>query len=142
MTKREQVLTALQARLANALSAPVLRNEVLPERIGLEGLCVLRDGDPGEPEITLSPASYLYEHRAELDVVVTHSEGTTRDILFDSLMTAIGAALRTDPTLAGECDLVRALAPEPVAQPVEGAAGLKAATIPIILVYATDDPLA
>lgn len=142
MTKREQVLTALQARLADALNAPVLRNEVLPEKIAPEGLCVLRDGDPGEPEVTLSPASYLYEHRAELDVVVAHADSAVRDALFDNLLAAIGTAIASDRTLGSLCDVVRALAPEPVSEPVEGAAGLKAATVPIVLVYATDDPLA
>lgn len=142
MTKREQVLSALQALLATALAGPVLRNEVLPEKIAPEGLCVLRDGDPGEPEVTLSPASFLYEHRAELDVVVAHGDGATRDASFDSFLAAIGAAIAADRTLGGRCDLVRALAPEPMLQPVEGAAGLKAATVPIVLVYATDDPLA
>lgn len=142
MTKREQVLTALHVLLMNALTAPVLRNEVLPEKIVPEGLCVLRDGDPGEPEVTLSPENYLYEHRAELDVVVAHADSAARDALFDSLLAAIGTAIASDRTLGGLCDLVRALAPEPVTQPVEGAAALKAATVPIILVYATDDPLA
>ena len=29
--------------------APVLRGEVLPERVPAEGLLILRDGEPGEP---------------------------------------------------------------------------------------------
>jgi hypothetical protein len=90
----------------------------------------------------LSPASYLYEHRAGLDVVVVHADGALRDARFDDLLAAIGTAIASDRTLGGLCDVVRALAPEPVSQPVEGAAGLKAATVPIVLVYATDDPLA
>ena len=39
---RETVLTALHARL-QTLAAPVLRGEVLPERIPTSGLIILRD---------------------------------------------------------------------------------------------------
>ena len=66
---RETVLSALNARL-QTLSAPVLRGEVLPERIPATGLIILRDGKPGEPEVTMSPLTYFYEHRAELEVVI------------------------------------------------------------------------
>lgn len=56
---RETILTALVARLS-ALPATTLRGEVLPERIPAAGLLILRDGDPGEPEVTLSPLRYHY----------------------------------------------------------------------------------
>jgi hypothetical protein len=67
-TTRETVLAALHARL-QPLSARTLRDEVLPERIPAVGLIILRDGQPGEPEVTLSPLRYHYQHRAELEVV-------------------------------------------------------------------------
>ena len=54
-SKREQVLAALFARLDAELSATVRRNEALPERVPAEGLVILRDGDPGEPDVTLNP---------------------------------------------------------------------------------------
>lgn len=56
-TTRETVLTALHARL-QPLAALTLRDEVLPERIPAAGLIILRDGQPGEPEVTLSPLLY------------------------------------------------------------------------------------
>lgn len=59
---RETILTALHARLS-ALSATALRGEVLPERVPTDGLLILRDGEPGEPEVTLSPVRYHYQHR-------------------------------------------------------------------------------
>ncbi len=49
-TPRETILTALHARLL-MLPATALRGEVLPERIPPEGLMILRDGEPGEPEV-------------------------------------------------------------------------------------------
>jgi hypothetical protein len=36
-------------------SARVLQGEVLPERVLNVGLLILRDGDAGEPAVTLSP---------------------------------------------------------------------------------------
>ena len=135
---RELVLAALHARL-QTLTAPVLRGDVLPERIPPTGLIVLRDGKPGDPEVTLSPLTYFYEHRAQLEVVI--QTGTGRDALFDALTASIGTALAANRSLGGLCDWVEAEAPEPVDLPIEGAASLKAAVITVVLHYATQDPL-
>lgn len=136
-TLRETLLTALHARLS-ALPATALRSDVLPERIPPDGLLILRDGEPGEPEVTLSPLAYHYQHRTEIEAVV---QGPDRDAVFDHLCASIGAVLAADRTLGGLCDWVEAEAPRPVDLPVEGAASLKVAIIPVILHYTTADPL-
>jgi len=138
-TTREAVLAALHARL-QPLTALTLRDEVLPERIPAAGLIILRDGQPGEPEVTLSPLRYHYQHRAELEVVV--QVGTGRASAFDDLIAAIGAALEADQTLGGLCDWLEPEAPASVDLPVEGAAALKAAVITVVLHYTTTGPLA
>jgi len=43
---------------------------VLLERIPATGLIILRDGEPGKPEVTLSSLTYFFEHRAEQEVVI------------------------------------------------------------------------
>ena len=134
---RETILTALHARLS-ALPATALRGDVLPERVPAAGLLILRDGEPGEPEVTLSPLRYHYQHRAEIEAVV---QGAARDTAFDTLCAGIGAAIAADRTLGGLCDWVEAEAPRPVDLAVDGAASLKAAVIPVILHYSTADPL-
>ena len=139
-TPRETILTALADLLRTVPHVPVLRGEVLPERIPPAGLMILRDGNPGEPGVTLSPLMYHYQRRAELEVIVQTS--TERDARFDNLIVRIGAAITADRTLRGRCDWVEAEAPEPVDLPVEGGAALKAAIVPIILHYATSDTLA
>ena len=141
-SKREQVLRALLAALGGALPAGValLRNAALPERVPAAGLLILRDGDPGEPAVTLSPLRYHYRHRAEVEAVV--QAGTGRDAIFDALAGGIGVVLAADRTLDGLCDWVEAEAPRPVDLAVDGAASLKAAVIPVILHYSTSDPLA
>lgn len=136
------MLQALLAALEGALppGAVLLRNAVLPERIPPAGIAILRDGTPGEPEVLLSPLTYLYEHRAELDLVV-EGRADERDAAFDALKRAVGAAIEADRTLGGLCDWVLGEAPAPLSLAVEGAEGLKAATIPVVLVYGTPDPL-
>jgi hypothetical protein len=59
-THRETILTALADLLRTVPHVPVLRGEVLPERIPPSGLMILRDGNPGEPGVMLSPLMYLY----------------------------------------------------------------------------------
>lgn len=122
----------------SALPATALRGDVLPERVPSGGLLILRDGEPGEPEVTLSPLRYHYQHRAEVEAVV---RGTARDAAFDTLTASIGTALAADRTLGGLCDWVEAEAPRPVDLAVEGAASLKAAVIVVVLHYSSSDPL-
>ena len=138
-TTRETILTALADLLRTIPHVPVLRGEVLPERIPPVGLMILRDGNPGEPGVTLSPLTYHFQHRAELEVIVQSAAG--RDAQFDALSAQIGAVLSADRTLRGLCDWAEPDAPEPVDLAIEGAASLKAGIIPIILHYATNDPL-
>lgn len=138
-TTRETVLSALHARL-QPLAALTLRDEVLPERIPIAGLIILRDGQPGEPDVTLSPLRYHYQHRAELEVVVQAPNG--RATAFDTLIATIGTALEADRTLGGLCDWVDPEAPASVDLPIEGGAALKAAVITVVLHYTTTGPLA
>lgn len=138
-TTRETVLATLCARL-QPLAALTLRDEVMPERIPAAGLIILRDGQPGDPEVTLSPLRYHYQHRAELEVVV--QAGSGRASAFDDLIAAIGFALEADRTLGGVCDWVEPEAPASVDLPIEGAATLKAAVITVVLHYSTLGPLA
>lgn len=140
----EAVLQALQDRLKSHAALPVGavldRNATLPMRIPAAGVIILRDGDPGEPEVTLSPLAYHYEHRAEIDVVVDRPQPVA-DQVFDTLRRQIGAALDADRTLGGLCDWIEGAAPAPLSLAIEGAESLKAATIVVVLHYTADDPL-
>ena len=138
-TTRETILTALADLLSTIPHVPVLRGEMLPERVPPAGLMILRDGNPGEPGVTLSPLMYHYQHRAELEVIVQST--AQRDSLLDALTAQIGAVIAADRSLGGLCDWVEPEAPEPVDLPVEGGASLKAAIVPVLLHYATADPL-
>lgn len=139
MTFREAILSALHAGL-QALPAQVLRNEVLPERIPAGGLLILRDGQPGEPEVTLSPLRYHWQHRAEVEVFLRGTSGL--DAAFDALLETVGMAIASDRTLGGLCDWVEADAPEPIDLAVEGATGIKAVILVLTLHYTSSDALA
>ena len=138
MTKRESVLIALAAALGDGAN-PMPRNLAVPQIAPAWGLAILHDGDPGAPEVTMSPLTYHYQHRAEIDVIVQDSADA--DTAFDALVAFIGSRLALDRTLGGLCDWVEAESPRPAEIAPEGAAPIKAAMVGIILHYATPDPL-
>lgn len=138
----EAILMALLAALeaARPAGARVERNATLPDRIPAAGLLILRDGDPGDPEVLLSPTCYIYQHVAEVDLLV-EDRAPARDATFDTLKQSIASALAADRTLGGRCDWIEALAPAPLELPLEGADAIKGATVGVVLHYQTDDPL-
>ncbi len=96
-TTRETVLAALHARL-QPLAALVLRDNVLPERIPTEGLIIRRDGQPGEPEVTLSPL------RITTCTAPSWRLSSRSASAFDNFIASIGVELEVDRTLGGLCD--------------------------------------
>jgi hypothetical protein len=133
----EQILCALEDALTVQCRADVLRNSPVPQKLQGEGLVVLHDGDPGDPEVTLSPLRYHYQHEAEINLFAS---GRKRQDKFERLKAAIANALKADRTFGGLCDWAEAGAPEAADLATEGGE-MKAATIPIRLHFATDDPL-
>lgn len=131
-------LMALEA--AKPAGARVERNAVLPDRIPSAGLLILRDGDPGDPETLLSPTHYIFQHVAEVDVLV-EGRANVREATFDALKQSVAAAVAADRTLGGLCDWIETVAPAPLELPLEGADAIKGATIGVVLHYQTDDPL-
>jgi hypothetical protein len=141
-SKREQALAGLFLCLQNGMSGvAILRNEPLPTKIPTSGLLILRDGDAGEPEITLSPTRYHYAHVAELEVLVQKPKAYERDAALDVLLVALGDVLGTDTTLSGVLDFMSIGSPEFLTETVEGAPAIKAAVVPITLEYVNLNPL-
>ena len=141
MSKREQVLNALLARLSALPDVEVKRNAVLPIKIPDNGLVVLRDGDIGEPDILLSPACYVFHHKAEIEVLIQQVEDSDNDAKLDSILEAIGLILKVDVTLSGLIDYMHADPPEFIEQPVDGGLTIKGAVVPIVLEYVSDSNL-
>ena len=118
MSKREDVLSALFTLLAGVGGATVARNMSLPTRIPAAGLVILRDGTPGEPEVSLSPLTYHYDHEAVVEVIVQGQ--ATQDASFDAICVAIGLRLASNRTLGGLCDWLEGAAPDPTEIITEG----------------------
>ena len=102
---------------------------------------VIRDGDPGEPEVSLSPLTYLYLHRIPLEIAPYESATLTREQVLDAMTGAIGAAVMVNRTLGGLCDWIEAEAP--MTDDIEALGALPGhfADLAILAVYATTDPL-
>lgn len=139
---RETVIAELHRKLKAALHpmphVPCLRNEVLPVTVPEHGLVIVRDGNPGEPEASMSPLRWHYQHRAEVEVL---AQSDCRAAQFDAICQRIGAALAADRTLGGLCDWAEPEAPQPSDLPIDGAETMKAAVIAVVLHYTTADPL-
>ncbi len=141
-SKREQALAGLFLCLKdNVTGLSVLRNEPLPTKVPAEGLLILRDGDPGEPEVTLSPTRYHYQHRAEIEALVQHGDQAQRDAALDALLGTLAQALDGQTNLGGLVDYLHIETPDFLSETVEGAPTIKAAVVPIILEYSTSNPL-
>jgi hypothetical protein len=142
-SKRETILQALDARLKAALRPLRVdygRNESVPTRIGARGRVILRDGEPGEPEVTLSPTIWSYQHRAELEVFYQGSDGT-RELPLDDILVAISQAIATDRRFSGLCDWCEPEAAQPSDIPVQAGLTFRAVTVGVWLHYDTTDPL-
>jgi hypothetical protein len=138
---RETALQALLAVLQTIPSVTVKRNESLPVKIPDSGLIILFDGDVTVAETLLSPLRYLIQHRAEVQVAVQKATPAARDTALDGILTNIAAALTANPTLSGTVDVAVLEAPQFTDEPVEGAAGLKIATVPVLLEYIANTPI-
>ena len=101
LSTREQVLSALFDRLQLIVGGTVKRNEALPQTVPAGGLVILRDGEPGEPDVTLNPRTEFYNHRAEIEVFVTQPAAGGSEVVLDALLSTIGSVLASDTTLGG-----------------------------------------
>ncbi len=138
---RERAVKAVHDTLAAALSAEVARNAVLPDRVPDEGLVVVRDGDPGEPDVSLNPRTEYYTHAVEIEAYVRQPRTGSAEALLDGLLADIGNALLADPTLGGAVETLRLGAPEIEPFAVEGARPLLAARFSVFVEYLVTDPL-
>ena len=138
---REQALEGLFSCLQGITGPTVKRNEPLPTKVPEVGLIILRDGDAGDPEVILSPTRYVYQHRAEVEVLVQEADQAGRDAALDTLLVAVGTALAGDATLGGKVDIAHSGSPELLQETIEGAPTIKAAVIPVFLEYSTLNPL-
>ena len=141
-SRREQVIDAVKALIAAALpAAEVKRNLDKPERIPPGGLVIIRDGDPGEPDVLLSPLSYTYSHRVPVEIAAYPSDTLTREQAADAMLAAIGTAVSANRTLGGLCLFLETEAPSTGDLETAGAKSARWAEAAIVAIYVTSNPL-
>lgn len=141
-SKREQVLQALFTLIPTPGGAAKKRNPTEVLDVPAAGLIVLRDGEAGEPDVILSPLTYIFEHAAEIEVLAQLPDPAARAALVDDLVNAIQAAIVADRSLGGLADWTEPGAPALGDEPTingEGAEGvpLKGARLPVRIEYTT-----
>ena len=137
---REQILCAVLARLETVPAATVKREAPLPETVPAGGLIILRDGDPGDPEVVLSPVTYLWEHQTEIEVILQRGQDDD-SVALDVLLMAVGTALAADRSLGGLVEWLDWGAPKTSGLAIDGAAALRCAMVPVTIHYGSSDPL-
>ena len=137
----ETALAALHTVLQGIVGPQVKRNEEVDDEVLAGGLLNLGDGSPGEPETTLSPLTYHYEHVAELEVVVM-GQPDAIDAAWDALLQGVSTAINADTTLGGAVERTIIGRPEePEIDRDRGTKPAKSGIVPITLFYSTNDPL-
>lgn len=137
--------TALQALLsavtaAAPAGATVSRNETLNLEAPAAGLIIMRDGDPGEPEVTLSPNRYWFRHRVEILIIVAGVTGPVRAAATDTLIETINAAIAADPYLGGAAEYTEVEAPTSDDVNAEAGEPKRGIILPVIVEYESTTP--
>lgn len=105
MTKQLSVLLAIKSLVAAALPLAGVSgfdsDASVPQRIGAGGHVIGHPGDPGQPEVDLSPVTYNFSHQIFLEVIAPDGAGgAALDVMLESL----GVAIAADQFLGGLCE--------------------------------------
>ena len=142
MSQRENAIGALFAVLGQlSLGTMVKRNAALPERIADHAMAILRDGEMGEPEVSLSPLTYHWQHQVAIELFVADPDASTRDARMDGLLTELASLIEADRTFAGVVEYAEIGQPKFDELAPEGTSGIKACLLPVALHYSSAGPL-
>lgn len=142
MSQRENAIGALFSVLGQlSLGTMVKRNAALPERIAEHAMAILRDGEMGEPEVSLSPLTYHWQHQVAIELFVADPDTSTRDARMDGLLTELATLIEADRTLAGVVEYAEIGQPKFDDLAPEGTSGIKACLQPVVLHYSSAGPL-
>ena len=142
MSQRENAIGAVFAVLGRlSLGTTVKRNAALPERIADHAMAILRDGEMGEPEVSLSPLTYHWQHQVAIELFVADPDAAARDSRMDGLLTELASLIEADRTLAGVVEYAEIGQPKFDELAPEGTSGIKACLLPVVLHYSSAGPL-
>ena len=142
MSQRENAIGALFAVLGQlSLGATVRRNAALPERVSDQAMAILRDGEMGEPEVTLSPLTYHWQHHVAIELFVADPDAAVRDARMDGLLMELATLIEADRTLGGVIEYAEIGPPKFDELGPDGTSGIKACLLPVVLHYSSSGPL-
>ncbi|MFO0110778.1 MAG: acyl-CoA transferase [Alphaproteobacteria bacterium] len=120
----------------------MLHNTEKPLKIPMSGaVIILRDGGSNDPEILLSPLTYIYEHRANLEIMIDNAYAQSQQTSLDDLLMVIGNLIENNRSINGLAEWIEAEAPEFQQEAIEGAAAMRAATVNVLMRFSTTSPL-
>ena len=142
MSQRENAIGAVFALLGQlTLGTTVKRNAALPERVADHAMAILRDGDMGEPEVSLSPLTYHWQHSVAIELFVADPDAAARDARMDGLLVELATLIDMDRTLGGQVEYAEIGPPQFDELAPDGTSGIKACLLPVVLHYSSAGPL-
>lgn len=136
---RFSVVSAVKALVAAAVPAASIKgldnDAAFPTRVPSEGLAVVRDGDPGAPEVDLSPPSYRFDHTIPIELAFPDHAA------LDDAKVSIGLAIAADRHLGGLCEWIDVTAPEVDDIRAEGGGTAAGTILAVVATYSTTNPL-
>lgn len=141
-SQRESAIGALFAVLGQlSLGVMTKRNVSLPERLSEHAMAVLRDGEMGEPGVSLSPLIYHWQHQVAIEIFVADPDASERDKRMDELLVELAALIEADRTLGGVIEYAEIGPPKFDELAPDGVSGIKACLLPVVLHYSSSGPL-
>ena len=145
MSQRENAIGALFAVLGQlslgTSGATVKRNAALPERVADHAMAILRDGEMGEPEVSLSPLTYHWQHQVAIELFVADPDASARDARMDGLLVELATLIEADRSLGGVIEFAEIGPPKFDELAPDGTSGIKACLLPVVLHYSSPGPL-
>lgn len=145
MSQRENAIGALFVLLGQlslgTSGTTVKRNAALPERIADHAMAILRDGEMGEPEVSLSPLTYHWQHQVAIELFVADSDASARDARMDGLLVELATLIEFDRTLGSVIEYAEIGPPKFDELAPDGTSGIKACLLPVVLHYSSSGPL-
>ena len=141
-SQRESAIGAMFGVLGQlSLGTVVKRNAALPERVSDHAMAILRDGEMGEPEVSLSPLTYHWQHQVVIELFVVDPDASARDARMDGLLSELATLIEADRTLGGVIEYAEIGAPKFDELAPDGSSGIKACLLPVVLYYSSSSPL-
>lgn len=144
--KALDVAAAVKTLFASALESTPFAVDGLdgadaaPDRIG-DGRVLVEEGDPGKPDIDLSPATYNYAHQIPVTIEAGAAGGLTGAQRIAAVLLLLSNAIVANRFLGGLVDYLDATAPDSFDEAENGAPVIRVANVVVTAIYSTSQPL-